>query len=85
MVRLRHTVDPVIFKTLYFHLSHKILYYEAIHVFYFHCRGGISIRQYCMYNYGSFLFSLPFTYRENSEIKVTVKLTGSTVVLISRG
>ena len=25
--------------------------------------------------------SLPFTYRENSEIKVTVKLTGSMVVV----
>ena len=31
--------------------------------------------------YVNFLFSLPFTYRENSEIKVTVKLTGSTVFL----
>ena len=30
--------------------------------------------------YEVFLFSLPFTYHENSEIKVTVKLTGSTVV-----
>ena len=28
-----------------------------------------------------FLFSLPFTYCKNSEIKVTVKLTGSTVFL----
>ena len=26
-----------------------------------------------------FYFFLPFTYRQNSEIKVTVKLTGSTV------
>ena len=28
----------------------------------------------------SFLFSLSFTYCKNSEIKVTVKLTGSTVI-----
>ena len=41
-------------------------------------------KKLCDFNYvvkiiEVFLFSLPFTYRENSEIKVTVKLTGSMV------
>ena len=31
-----------------------------------------------------FLFSLSFTYRENSETKVTVKLTESTVMMLTQ-
>ena len=31
-----------------------------------------------------FLFLLPFTYHKNSKIKVTVKLTGSTVVPVGK-
>ena len=56
-----------------------ISYYEVIHVFfffYFHWQGGISIVHN---NNLSFLFPLPFAYRDNREFKVTVKLTGSTV------
>ena len=43
-------------------------------------RGGISIRECFLIIIKVFLFSLSFTYRENSEIKVTVELTGSTVL-----
>ena len=58
------------------------MYYEAIHVFYFRWRGEIFVFEFVHKIIEFFLFSLSFTYRENSEIKVTVKLTGSTVEYI---
>ena len=58
-----------------------ISYYEAIHVFFliFTGREGFQLFEFVHNNNLSFLFPLPFTYRENREFKVTVKLTGSKV------
>ena len=61
------------------------MYYEAIHFLIFTGGEGFQLGnafEFVRIIIGVFYFLLPLPTPENSEIKVTVKLTGSTVVVL---